>query len=599
MSNFTDFIAKTTSEKIVLFELDYGEEQGRWYNDRLGIWAWQYYTRKYTAPAAVLGTGNHGFDTLGGGGSSGNTGEDVQHTLIGSVKADAATYTEASTLANCITLDSSWYFDKDEQILYFHGVNGTEPESHLVIVGITKGMSNTAIDINTMFYEPRITSEVAIEKTLDSLEWGIMQFDGATLTLSNNDGYFDNMFDNYIFGQQAVIKFGGNADRADPMAYSDYQTMFIGQVGRVILGENSVDLELVEKRSGLSKMVPPNAYDQTTYPSLADEDVGKAIPLVYGTCYNVPCICTNEDEAGPPALYVFQVADMADHSSGIAAITTTYIDGIATAPSSTHPTTATFKYGNAKYTAGQSVTADVVGFKNGTTIENSIDIIKDIMNTYGGIADNSTNYNSTVVDSVTTYDIGLFIDDKNPIHETVEKIAYSNMANFIVDDDGRYSWHKYDSTEAAAFTVAKEEIIEGEYISPVYDSENYLTSCHVGYHKNWDDQEWAWASDAFYQTASYAKYGKYRELKMETLLVNSVDATELASAVMSYMNEVQPELNNTTGIQYIDKDIGDMCNLNGDRVDSTWMGSVKCEIVGLYKTLGANPKVTLVGREAP
>ena len=173
------------------------------------------------------------------------------------------------------------------------------------------------------------------------------------------------------------------------------------------------------------------------------------------------------------------------------------------------------------------------------------------------------------------------------------------MANFVVDDDGRYSWHKYDSTEAAAFTVAKEEIIEGEYIEPVYDSENYLTSCHVGYRQNWDDQEWAWVSDTSHQTASYAKYGKYKELKMETLLVTSADATELASAVMSYMNEVQPELNNTIGIQHVNKDIGDMCNLNGDRVDATWMGSVKCEIVGIYKTLGANPKVTIVGREAP
>jgi hypothetical protein len=99
--------------------------------------------------------------------------------------------------------------------------------------------------------------------------------------------------------------------------------------------------------------------------------------------------------------------------------------------------------------------------------------------------------------------------------------------------------------------------------------------------------------------ASFARYGKYRELKMETLLVNSADAIELASSVMAYMSDVKPELNNTTGIQYINRDIGDMCNLNGDRVDETWMGSVKCEIVGIYKTLGANPKVTIVGREAP
>lgn len=595
MSNFTDFIAKTTNEKIVLFELDYGEEQSRWYNYVSGIWAWKYYTRH--SSAQTLGNGPLGFGTLGGG-VYGEWGEIAFHTIIGSVKADGVAYTEASAVANCVSLDSSWYFDQDEQILYFHGVNYTEPESHLVIVGITKGMSNRAIDINTMFYEPRITSDVEIEKTMDSLEWGIMKFDGATMTLSNSDGYFDDMFDNYIFGQQAVIKFGGNADRNDPMAYADYRTMFIGQVGVATLGENEIELELIEKRSGLSKMIPPNAYEQTTYADLSDDDIGKSIPLPYGTCYKVPCICINEDGSSP---YTFKVADVADHANGIYAVNYAYVAGISVTIDSTALASGTFNLTDVFYTPGQGVTADIVGFVDGIgqPIDSSIEVIKDILNVFGGISYNATNYNTTVIDAITTYDINLFIDDKKPIHEIIENVAYSNMANFIVDDDGRYSWHKYDNAEAAAFTVASEEINEGEFIRPLYDSENYLTSCHVGYAKQWDDEEWRWTSDISYQTASYAKYGKYRELKMETLLVKSADAIELASAVMSYMNEVKMELNNTTGIQYINRDIGDMCNLNGDRVDSTWMGSVKCEIVGIYKTLGTNPKVTIVGRAAP
>jgi len=596
MGNFEDFIAKTTSEKIILFELDYGENQRRWYNYRSGIWAWKYYTRSYIA-SPVLGTGNLGFDTLSGG-TSGDKGEDVFHTIIGSVKADGTTYTEASTLANCVSLDSSWYFDQDDQILYFHGVNYTEPEIHTIIVGITKGMSNRGININTMYYEPRIVSDIEIEKSLDSLEWGIMSFDGASLTLSNNDGYFDNMFGNYIFGQRAVVKFGGNADRNDPMAYADYRTMFDGQVKSVSLGENTVELKLVENREKLSRMIPPNSYDQTTYSNLSSDNIGKPIQLAYGTCYKVKAMCIDEEGSTP---YTFKVCDVANHSDGIRAISNAYVDGVSVPISTTSLPSATFQITGTHYTAGQRVTADITGLyaSGAASIDSSADIIADLLEVFGGVAYNSTNYNTTVWGSIDTYDIGLVVDDRMAMHEVVEKVAYSNMANFVIDDDARYSWHKFDSSESADFTVDSEEILEGEWIAPEYDSEDYLTSCHVGYAKQWEPDEYRWVEDTTYETSSYAKYGKYRELKMETLLVNSTDAIELASTVMTYMNEVRMKLKNTVGIQYIDKDIGTTCNLNGDRVDSDWMGSVKCEIVGVYKTLGNNPKMTIVGREFP
>ena len=83
MSNFTDFIAKTTSEKIILFELDYGEEQARWYNYESGIWAWKYYT--YRETDHDLGNGNLGFGPLGGSNTNTGSGETAFHTLIGSV----------------------------------------------------------------------------------------------------------------------------------------------------------------------------------------------------------------------------------------------------------------------------------------------------------------------------------------------------------------------------------------------------------------------------------------------------------------------------------------------------------------------------------
>jgi len=136
-------------------------------------------------------------------------------------------------------------------------------------------------------------------------------------------------------------------------------------------------------------------------------------------------------------------------------------------------------------------------------------------------------------------------------------------------------------------------------LNPTHNAEDYLTSVSVGYSKDHNKRSYARYLDESQETDIYALYNHYQHVDYDTLLTNATDAQALAEELMDYMKDPQMIITNTVGVSYMEKDIGDICNLNGDRPEKTWMGSIKCEIVGIYKELSDNPKVTLVGREVP
>ena len=761
VSNFTDFIAKTSSRKTILFEMDYGELTTKWYNYRSGIWAKKLTTHFNTADTTFnsWGHGRWGHGTWGHAGAQ-EVGVDNKYWNLASCKVAGIQQTLASTIESCVVLDSSYYYDYTDDTLYLHCVDYTEPQTHTVIVGLQRGFSNRAItmpkayvDIDrgdcesttppmifdetapvlynatfdrdiaeahggtysykltkatavgswgivslcdnnnttdmhgfvagetytlwrwvkvpaasgialdevymqitdydsgwedttasfpTMFdtwqkisitrtirsgatgviirialkstaedteyyfvddivilssykfYESKIDGGVTISKTKDSMTYGIMSFDGGNLTLTNQGGYFDSLFDSYIFGQPAKILFGG-----DDLAYGDYRTMFQGYIGNIVLDEDKVEISVIDDRKALSKQIPPNVFDSTTYPDIKAKNIGKPIPLCWGTCLNVTCICTNEGDPSA-ANYTFVVADVADHASGITAIDTAYVAGESVVIASSSVLSGTFNISTDNYNPGQATTADVRGFSSASAIDNnSLDVIEDINDTYANKTYNASTYNTTTwaAEKASAYNIGLFIDKKTKIRDVIAEIAKSNVANFLIEDDGLYSWLKYDSTAAATYTVEKYEV--GDRLNPTHDSEDYLTSVSVGYSKDYAKRSYARYLDESQETDIYALYNHYQHQDYDTLLTNVTNAQAVAEALMDYMKDPRMRITNTVGVGYMEKDIGNIANLNGDRPVKAWMGSIKCEIIGIYKELSDSPKVVLVGREVP
>ena len=580
---YLSFLEKTTSNKIVLVELDLGKNQTKWVNYSAGVW-----TAKWTPSRTIIniGDGNIGDYPIG-------MGEYKNYLSIGSVFGGATEYTEKSSIADVVSNQESWYYDNTDMRLYIHCTDNDEPQLHSITVGITMGLANKAIYFNDLYYEPRLTSIPTIEKSKDPLYFGVIRFDSGSISFINNDGYFDDITSNYLFGQPARILFGG-----DDLDYSEYQKVFSGYIEDVDLGYETVTFRLVDERKKLSLKLPVNQFNKTDYPYLDDDDVGKAIPIAYGEVYHCPVICTNKAQSGTPD-WTFKVCDTSDHSNGIQSIDKIYVDGVEKTIKSSSLANGTVTIDNADWDGKSKVTVDFKGLKNssGTYITNPLDIIVDILDTYLGIEYNDDNYNTTEWAEAKAHDlandIGIFIDEEMAITEIIEKIGNSVFGNFIVQNNGKYTFRILDTSQDPEMTIHIEQMLEPPQIS--WDGTQFLTSCKVGYKKNYSEDSYRWYTNDTDKDKIYAKYKKYISKEFETYLVNEADAQELSEAIMEYYQDVKPIYTVTTSIQAIGSEIESIESFEINRVGKSWLDYVKVEIIGVVKDF-LNNTVQLIGR---
>jgi hypothetical protein len=233
---------------------------------------------------------------------------------------------------------------------------------------------------------------------------------------------------------------------------------------------------------------------------------------------------------------------------------------------------------------------------------NSLSVITDILSCYTDIYYASATFDTVTWEamSASAYTIGFVVNDRRAIYDIVEDIATSNGANFLIKDDGTFSWIKFSKTATVTATVHQYDILEDERYEPTHNSEEFLTSCSIGYRKNWDKKTYSWYTDTTQEDNGYGKYFRYKGKEIETYLTNATDAAALAAAIVDYMKDTRMKLTNATGgIQFVDREIGEIINLNGDRPSKAWMGTVPCEIIEITKSLSDAPAVTIVGRELP
>src|SRR5574344_76714 len=97
-------------------------------------------------------------------------------------------YIQEETLAECITQEASFYFDRDNQLVYVHMEHDYSPQTVACDYGYafgvcSKSAGGTYIDDN--YYEPVIEDGISISQTADTS--GVSQPKGSTSTLELNN----------------------------------------------------------------------------------------------------------------------------------------------------------------------------------------------------------------------------------------------------------------------------------------------------------------------------------------------------------------------------------------------------------------------------
>lgn len=502
---------------------------------------------------------------------------------IGTVLVDSENYTSVTSV-DLLSIEKSFYFDSDLQILYVHFENNTSPRDYdSITVGATKGYAKQSGYYDGIYYEGRIKSIPSIVIKKDSTYYGLLSYDKGAISLINEDGAFDNFTNENYYGQLVRILVSDSSD------YATFVPVFTGYLDSFSI-MNGLTLQLVIRdiRKQLEKKVPYNIFTLTQYPNIDLEYVNKPIPLAYGSCSKVPCTPTDKRES--QAVYTFVVADTAKYP--IQAITKVYINNTIAAFSGVDLTAGTFNIVSG-YLPGQDVTADIIGYN----ITNPLSIMEDLLSEYflkpyGDIFFDIAEW-SAVRDSG-LYSIGLFVSEFTSCTDIINNISQSIYGLFMIDSSGKFTYKIRDTAKTPVATIKHSNIIIGPNV--IYNSEEFISSCRIGYDKKYyNDKINSWYLNRDSEIQLVGDYRKSNQRDILTNLVTEADAITYSEKIMTQFGGIFGTYEFTTKTDYSYIAIEDLVDVELYIFDDGTFGTVRLEIIGIGLDYNAN-RINFTGR---
>ncbi len=558
MATFNELIDKPSSKKITLVEID-NPITATWVNYQAGIW----YTR-------LSPNGNRLTDVNGDVGFWGT--ENYEYYNIQSLNVQGELYPEVASLALCISTDKSWYYDTSTTDMYIHFDSFNPPEVYQIIaagaaIGFTNQIDNTTNNyFEDVYYEPLLKSLPNLSKKKDSIFFGILQYQGGTLSFDNTGGYFDDFATRDLYGQPARIKLS-----FEGLDYSEAVTVYTGRVEDFTHDFTSFKLKVADTRKLLSRSLPVNTLSLTDYPDMDSDLDGTPIPIAFGSIIKAPAYKTDSGE------WIFSDTEFNSNDSGITVYkedgttfshTGTGVDGTFTGTDTDDKLFVTFSQ---------------------STIENGLDIISDIIENYEGITYDANNYDTTewTAEKSNVSDEGIWIGKGNLLKtsDVIEQVCTDNQGIFDVMADGKFTFRTYDPDGASTSTFYEDELLDDPSI--VYDSDEYLSSVKVEYSKDLFTDDYQLYTNLDYESEVSGRYRQYKERVYSTALTNETDAIALTEEIMQQSQFINPIITLTSKIQHIEDEVLKNVTYTLQRQDGTVIIAES-----LYQILGITLNLT-------
>ena len=498
-------------------------------------------------------------------------------TEVGAVWQDI---TRLASVASIALLDSepSFYWNTTNKILYIRLSDWDHPRLHTINLGVPVFLRSggSRAYYTDSFHEDRILSIPQVGRERDRLFFGILSFDNADLRIDNRDGRFDDLPDRDVYNQELRL-YSGDDSMTTIAEFTRRGSYF---VERVKLRQDAVQITAADPRKMLSQSVPGAVFSVDDYTNLADDDVGRPIPLGYGRVRKAPVTCTNRavyDKTAAQTLN-FKICDTTNHA--IHAITTVYHGDTELTVTNKNTANATFDYAKAadEEISFRELTVTYSGYVDGSLIENPVDIITDIIALYAEKPYSSTNYDMTEVaaEKVGMWDCALHVEKATTLSEIIETLVFSVMTQFIVLDDGRFTFRRRDTTGAPVAIIESWEILNLRDLEIDFDATEFLSSCAVLYDrgKRFPNRD--------YENEVSTSYHTLKDREFDTVLVDEADADAFSEEVMDSSKTILPPLVLRVSSDYEDIEIGDIIVAQLTRVGGEWVGVARCEVAGVY-----------------
>ena len=511
-------------QKITLFEYDRPIDLDELLNVDAGLWVW---TITNTVETITDDFGTEGFYNY----------QQSERYGIKSLSVDGELYSRTLSLADCRETNKSFYYDTETTKLYIHFDNFEPPLDKSIFFGAAVGYSKLPNDLveptfNGIYYEPRLSSIPGIKKSIDPLFFGLLKYFTGTVTLTNKDGHFDTWRARNLFGQPARVLVGDITDE-----YENFQTVVEGFISDDSRTFDEFSVELEDPRKALTQPVATNTLTTTNWPDLSDSNIDAVKPVAYGVIRNAKAICLNEEETPTPALYTFLICDTEFNS--VSALDKIYVDGVETAITGTADFTAgTFTMTAASVSGNLgNVTIDFVG----TSFDNGVEIIKDLMLNYDSKPFNSSFWDTAEVNTAETEsrDTSLYINDgSRKLSEALESVSNDIDARFFTKNSGLYTIRIYDEDR----TPITKELINDEWLDNPGIQNNgseYLSSVIIEYKPDQESDEYLRYENTDFQQEAFDRYKKLKVNTFTTNLPTLADAQDKSNTIMNISKLVQ------------------------------------------------------------
>jgi hypothetical protein len=451
--------------------------------------------------------------------------------------------------------------------------------------GVLFGYTTTSPALlNNMMYVPGILSVPVIEQSADAYTYDEMKFVGASITMDNSKADFDNVGD--LLGNEFNILCGFKG-----AAYNDYRKIVQYYIANITFSLEQATFSLKDKRERLSYKIPNETYTAETYPQIEDNMIDKDIQEAYGRCFGVPGVCLNgkqvfvnetNQEKGYIDFYEFRFSR---EIYRVDKIEVKMSSGELPDPENPEETIKIEGWTTVyQLTAGQSpdnwsgwkkgvtpgdltsrkeegiITLHYAAAKQGGKQENKVndvrmdgifinlitplDIIKDIMETYGGIIYDEKRYNKVEFKSELgkiPHEIGILFDKSISIYEAIEKIQSGTMIGFQFSAWQNVFTVRLDNPNRAEKPdIKRQDIMNLHEVEVDWDADLYGSYTDIEYAYNYSEKAGKHWIDKTYRIDILDIHRIEKVWSVTSLLASKADAELKSDIILEDFVKLRP-----------------------------------------------------------
>jgi len=437
--------------------------------------------------------------------------------VINSVRIDSSPYAKKTSLADCLSDESSFYYDISAYTLYVHFLFDSLSTTSFCIWGKLTGFSYKKLHyINDVEFQPRLRNPSSFSREVDPFEVSKMAFQSSSAEIVASDGEEDDLIIEPVPGSEAQIVLFETKDGNELEFYT-------GIVSSDNVTLKRLKISFTDKRFYENNKIPFSKFSIVDYPNMDEDLEGELIPEGYGFIKGAPCSRMDSVSSSGSILWKFatdatsilEVRGILDGEETV--LSTVLEDAVNGEFYITYSDSETY----------EDIVVDAI-FRPQT---NPADILAAMKEKYLGYAYDASNYNTIQWESEKAYldNVYLYMNSQKKFYEWVENLQNGTNRQFVYDigGDGRSTIHVNYPNRTDSFSIQPEEIKKTEHESN-RDFTKYYSRVVVYYAENFGLDEYPSVENIDYEEQAVRNYGFEEEGKIESLLITESNANDAA-----------------------------------------------------------------------